>query len=573
MWGLIVQMKITGIELQEEQNGIYPFDRYKLGEELGDVVILTGANGSGKTRLLDMIRRQIQTLEYGDKLKITFTDRLGKERIYSEAGFLQAANYSHYDAVLQLAKKFSPYVIGKAKKLLTECNYEETALNALLVIEDMAYGYSEEFRDGTKFQEFCQFALDKFDLKIEKKETSVCLFGLDAEEAKLSPGQQYLLRIAVACFFNENHDNLLIILDEPELHLHPKAMIHMLEQMRDHFRDTQFWISTHSVELLSYAVSAVDSATVIQLDRGQVSLLRSNSGKIIESLLGVQDDNLYLQQFYNLPDQYARIRFAIECLNDADTKGGKKNDPQQELITQMLMPDAVIMDYGAGQGRLLEQMAMENKELIPRIEYFAFNLPESKDEARCKEIMKENGFGEDHYLNNIPQLREKLAKRTSHVFMVNVLHEIPPKEWQGIFQTVYEILEEEGKFCIIERETLTVGEAPYNQGFLMITKNAAGELFKHYKLDHHSDNKHIVRYVIEKEELKNISVDHVKKAVEMIRDDSFKQIRTIKEEGRIENLKDRYQKGIDLAFWTNQYVNAALILEEDFKEDKSDDKN
>ncbi len=557
-------MKIASIELKEEQNGICPFRRDKLGEKLGDVVILTGANGSGKTRLLDMIRRHLQTLEYKDKLKLTYLDELGMEREYAEAALLQAANYSHYDAVLQLAKRFSPYVIGKAKKLLAECNYEETALNALLVIEDMAYGYSEEFRDGKKFQEFCEFVSDKFDLKIEKTEKGIHLFGLGAEDAKLSPGQQYLLRIAVACFFNDNQDNLLIILDEPELHLHPKAMIHMVEQMRDHFKDTQFWISTHSVELISYVVSAVDDSTVVQLDQGEVSLLRSNSGKIIESLLGVRDDNLYLQQFYNLPDQYARIRFAVECLGDADTKGGRKNDPQQELITQMLTEKSIIVDYGAGQGRILEQMAMDTKEIISRIEYFAYNLPESEDEAQCKKIMNENGIGEDHYFNDISELKAKLAQSVSHVFMVNVLHEIPPKEWKGIFETIYELLKDNGKFCIIERETLTVGEAPYKQGFLMITEKAVRELFGHYKADRHDKNKHIVRYVIKKDEMKNITVEHVQKAVERIRQDSFEQIKAIKAEDRIEKLKDRYQKGIDLAFWTNQYANAALILENGF---------
>lgn len=566
-------MKIASIELKDEQNGIYPFERNKLGEELGDVVILTGANGSGKTRLLNMIRRHIVTLEYNDKLKLTFIDGDGQEREYSEAALLQAANYSHYDAVLQLSKKFSPYVIGKAKKLLAECNYEETALNALLVIEDMAYGYSEEFKDGRKFQEFCRFVSETFDLKIEKADTGIHLSGLNAEEAKLSPGQQYLLRIAVACFFNENKGNLLIILDEPELHLHPKAMIHMLEQMRDHFKDTQFWISTHSVELISYVVSAVDSSTVIQLDRGQVSLLRSNSGQIIESLLGVLDDNLYLQQFYNLPDQYARIRFAVECLGEADTKRGRSNDPQQELITPMLDGNSVIVDYGAGQGRLLEQLAMDAKEKILQIEYFAYNLPDSEDEARCKEIMNENSIAEDHYFNDTLQLRTKLAQRASHVFMVNVLHEIPPKEWQAIFGTIYGLLRENGKLCIIERETLTVGEAPYNQGFLMITENAAGELFEHYTLDRPETNKHIVGYVIEKEELKNISLEDVWKAVEKIREDSFEQIKIIKAEGRIEKLKDRYQRGIDLAFWTNQYVNAALILEDKFGEDDKNEKN
>lgn len=148
--------------------------------------------------------------------------------------------------------------------------------------------------------------------------------------------------------------------------------------------------------------------------------------------------------------------------------------------------------------------------------------------------------------------------------MVNVLHEIPPKEWKGIFETIYELLKDNGKFCIIERETLTVGEAPYKQGFLMITEKAVRELFGHYKADRHDKNKHIVRYVIKKDEMKNITVEHVQKAVERIRQDSFEQIKAIKAEDRIEKLKDRYQKGIDLAFWTNQYANAALILENGF---------
>ena len=111
-------------------------------------------------------------------------------------------------------------------------------------------------------------------------------------------------RSSAAGSFIRSEENLIIFLDEPELHLHPKAMIHMLEQMRLHFENSQFWISTHSVELISYVVSTVDNSTVLQLDQGKVSPLRSDSSQIIQNLLGFNSENIYLQQFYNLPDQY-----------------------------------------------------------------------------------------------------------------------------------------------------------------------------------------------------------------------------------------------------------------------------
>ena len=140
-------MKIKKVKLKCEHKGILPFEQ----DELGDVVILAGENGSGKTRLLNMLGRYIQCLEAQDKIMLWYDDGTGADSIYSTAASLKVANYSHYDAVLQSASKFPPYVIGKAKELLLKCDYEETALNALLVIHDMAYGYSEEFKDLKKF--------------------------------------------------------------------------------------------------------------------------------------------------------------------------------------------------------------------------------------------------------------------------------------------------------------------------------------------------------------------------------------------------------------------------------------
>ena len=56
--------------------------------------------------------------------------------------------------------------------------------------------------------------------------------NLELEKASLSPGQQYLLRIEIACNYNQKNEDYIFILDEPELHLHPAALITAIEKLR-----------------------------------------------------------------------------------------------------------------------------------------------------------------------------------------------------------------------------------------------------------------------------------------------------------------------------------------------------
>lgn len=207
-------MKISSIELKKERKGLNTFPR----NDLGDVVILAGSNGSGKTRLLKLVEEYVNDLHNGVEntdVELNFIDQSECEckLDVSNINNLQIINYSHYDAHLQTPNKFMPYVIHKAKDMLRICDYEETALNSLLFIYDMAMGYSEEFKDKTKFEEFQNTICKDLGIKISKEEDevkgtkSLNLFGLDVSENKLSPGQQYLVRIAVACYQNEANDN------------------------------------------------------------------------------------------------------------------------------------------------------------------------------------------------------------------------------------------------------------------------------------------------------------------------------------------------------------------------------
>ncbi len=194
---VVERLKISSITLTNEKRGIQPFS----APVLGDIVILTGANGAGKTRILKLLQ------DYVDNLHKNISDRDILLTIETDdvplttanADKIQIINYSHYDARLQSPTDFTPYVIHKAKDILQSCDYEETALNSLLFLWDMANGYSEEFKDKHEFRCFQKRLRDKFNIRLSYARGTLKINGRVIEKASLSPGQQYLLRMAVAC--------------------------------------------------------------------------------------------------------------------------------------------------------------------------------------------------------------------------------------------------------------------------------------------------------------------------------------------------------------------------------------
>lgn len=550
-------MKITKFKIKKEINGIKPF----VQSELGDFVVLAGSNGSGKTRLIKLIYNAIkkhQTKSEAEcvEVQIGDSDKVVENSVYEQ--LVLPINFSHYDAKLQSPSNFTPYVIHKAKDLLTNCNYEETALNSLLFLQDMVTGYSDEFSDGKKFEQFIKFSAENFDLNISKAGTHVKIFGIDIEHSNLSPGQIYLLRIAVACFQNIDNKNLIFFLDEPELHLHPKALIAVIKNLQNKFSTAQFWISTHSLALISYLMVEYSNTTVFHMVKGEINLLRSNSESLLEGLIGSTNNLFAIRQLLSLPDEYACIKFAVECFNSPSVISAKGNDPETDLVEENIDSDDVIIDFGAGKGRLLEELNDSGRD-IKKIQYFAYDLND-QDSNTCKKIMKSYGYDEDNYYNDIEKLKSDLNQKADYILMINVLHEIEPNNWVEIFNNISSLLKEEGHLLIIERDELTIGESPYNNGFLVLTKDGATKLFKNnFTQIVHKNRKHIIKYDIPKNGLDSITKDDVIQCIEAIKHNAIVKIKHLKEKGCIEN---NFKKGISLAFWLNQYANATLVLDD-----------
>lgn len=542
---------------------------------LGDVVILAGKNGSGKTRILKLLERYINDLSTGidEKIvQISIEDNKKHEITLdtTNSDLIEIVNYSHYDAQLQLPKMFTPYVIHNAKNILEKCNYEETALNSLLFLYDMAKGYSDEFKNGKEFDKFKKHIAKVFNIEISADKSAkgkeLKLFGQKIDKVNLSPGQQYLLRMAIACYRNCSNKKMVFFLDEPELHLHPKALIDIVILLRKSFKQSQFWISTHSLPLIAFLTATVKSTTAYNVIEGNPQLFRSDPFPLVDGLIGSTDNLIAIRDILSEPDEYASNRFSVECYNPPETLGAQPNDAQNKMVAQILKPGDVVVDYGVGKGRFFEGIGIDyyTEKLSERIEYYAFD-PDTKDAEKCKAVMKEYGSSPHNYYNDVVALKGTISSRANYVLLINVLHEIDPKYWEEVFSNIRELLNDNGRLIIVERSELTIGEAPFDNGFLVLGENSAKQLFGVENIEYttHPEKDYIEKYSISKQGL-NVTTKKIKLAIKTIKEDSYNKIKSLK---TVPGCEAKYKNGLKTTFWLHQYANATMILENEFLKD------
>lgn len=588
----MTKLRISSFELSESTND----EGIQIGEKLGgrvndlnNIVILTGANGSGKSRFLKLFQQSFDGIRNdvnynGLLFKVTENDEtnggdIEKELTIDIAKTFNIVNYSHFDAKLQSSEKFSPYVIHQAKNKLKKCNYEETALNSLLYLRDLAEGYSMEYNQDNKYEELIDFIEFAKELELEfcwnQDTKELKIFDRKLEDARLSPGQLYALRIAVACKVHEVGKNFVFLLDEPETHLHPSMLIKVINKLLNHFKEAQFFIATHSLPLISYLTVMYKDTTVLYMEKGVLKdRLRSNTGPILNNLVGTEDEQFAIKQLFVSSEELACNKFCMECFLDATmVKGGICGDSSVSMAENSFsLSDSdqpiIIVDYGAGYGRLLECMIEDNIKI--GYKYNAYNV--DKDAAEyCAKLIADAQIQGKSYLdkNNLSELDGKVDR----VFMVNVLHEISPELWKKEFQTIHNLLKEDGKLVIIEREILTIGESPFVNGYLMLTGReeksiAAQRLFGegNGKFERHKQKSHIIAHTIDKYGVNAAKDADLEKVFFELERDALIEIdklRKIKE--NIYLQKDRYKHGLSLAFWLNQ-LSCAIMCRENLKQ-------
>lgn len=369
------------------------------------------------------------------------------------------------------------------------------------------------------------------------------------------------MRMCVAMHCNKVKDNSILLLDEPETHLHPDALLNLIRELRTRFQLEQIWISTHSVALLS----RFHASDIWHMTERTAKRLGSKSGPLMESLLGEEPQRVQLQNFIGAPVSFACNEFAYECLWEPPTEPYKGGDPQVAVTLEAVQPDspgrlAIVVDFGVGQGRFLDGVGMDHPERLPQLDYYAYDKFDT-DKKICQAVMARHNIDQARYFNGVEALRVELEKKgkATHVLLINVLHEIPPEKWPESFADIASLLRDGGKLILVEAEELRYGEKPYMEGFLVVQEPAVKILLKgaDVRCDHcKHPYERVARYQIPKEALLNVDSDSVSAAAEEISRISLEKISQLRREG-VQNKQ--WLSGVQLAFWTHQYANVQLF--------------
>lgn len=370
-----------------------------------------------------------------------------------------------------------------------------------------------------------------------------------------SPGQKTLFAYAILFFFLEinskaNIRESIIIMDEPEKHLHPEAQINLINAIKDIVSDKgQLWIATHSINILSH----LDYDEIIMVkDDEIIPPSRYTPGKSFNELMGLENHIQELTEFVNSLSDWAFANFMTQCFTNPDVVFDTNvNDPQYLLFKTFIKttPSINLLDFGAGKGRIGYTIS-EDEGIKSKINYYAFEPNRDHDE----------------FLSSISDIKGVYKNSTDIVdnffdcvVLCNVLHEIHPKDWVSTIDRVKQALKDEGYLLIIEDKFLPKGEHANQCGYLILgldeikylcnTKNAI-----QIKSQDSAYRDRIIFCAIKKEDIYT-NTEGVIKSIKKLQSSSLAAIKDLRN-----NISDISQ-GRRYANYTQLYINSILALE------------
>lgn len=642
-------MKIDRLNIPEFITSQLELKEVKM-ERLNKVVLIAGKNGSGKSRLLKLIKDQIQNTpnnirinslnksisDYKTQIsnekkniELVNSQLINNNLVQTQIDYLnqQIKNYENniksntdtirnWEEELQKASYFtffpekeenvlvdfvpnsltlkdsytiSPHELDNYAQYIYHIgtnNISEGTIPAIekiqkkwvnantVTIDDLNISLSEKTKideDYKKLKEYIKLFLNT-DLK-RTKDGYPEIFNLRIGAAQLSNGQKILLQFCMALFAQEvNLENLIIFMDEPENHLHPAALIEVLEKITPHIKNGQVWIATHSINILAH----FDPSNIWYIENGEISYAGNVPRTVLKGLLGDEDEIEKLSNFLALPAQMACNNFAFESLFYPNVLITGPEDPQVNQIHQIIKDRTIkgdklkVLDFGVGKGRLLstiyENERIRNSNATDWLDFYGYDIFDTYQEICNKAFVNIYGSCENRYFNDAKELRATHDENTfDFIVMCNVFHEIEPKDWLNLFNSItslFKLLKEDGYLLIIEDQYLAVGEKAHSNGFLVFDELEFKKLFKitsadkYLSTDYRKDGR-LKSHHIPKSCITRIDTTSKKEALEILLQNSKDEIKRLRKV-----TEPTFKTGKSHGFWAQQLANASLALEE-----------
>ncbi|MBT9538486.1 AAA family ATPase [Thiobacillus sp.] len=616
---LITQFTVPMEDLQDD--GLSPINMHKLG----GFVALAGKNGAGKSRVLSKLEFYVGARKNGIGNVAAWQQQIiGAERAISSRP-LNDPNQQAWKAQVESCKQQITIVteriivpqslpissvrfVPKNLNLTDPRNqvkanlhhyFNQASVPGLDDFENKCFSYIQGLQDrewesthqrstiakdevNKVVQEYAKLTelIEKL-LKTQLGRSidgNATIFGYPLAEAKLSDGQKVLFQLVVALHAQKDTlENTVFIMDEPENHLHPSALIEFLDALSGVAANCQFWIATHSVPLLSY-VAGKEPMSIWYVEDGKVSNAGRHPETVLRGLLGDEEQVARLHDFTALPAQYAAINYSVESLLAPSVVTSGKDDPQVAQIGELIWQGTSerkisLLDFGAGKGRLLSGLAelleSSGQSIQDRIDYMAFDvIPDNR--AFCEASIQ------TEYDTEIQRCFSSREEFFSHhaeecidvTVLCNVLHEITPNEWTSIFNggsLIQRAMKETGYLLIVEDQRIPTGEKAHQFGFLVLDTPHLRTLFsvtnddcinKRFISNDYRKDGRLKAHLVSKSLLSRVTSETRRKAIEELKATAKDQIIILRAKA------PSFAAGQMHGFWTQQFANASLFLEQ-----------
>lgn len=386
---------------------------------------------------------------------------------------------------------------------------------------------------------------------------------------EFSDGEKSLFIYSLLFFLMAQNTGLrlkesIVIIDEPELHLHADAEIELLSNIRKVIGDKgQLWIATHSINILSHV--NFDEVFVVRNNKINHPS-RTTQRDALSELIKIQDRVDKLSEFLSSISEWSYVNFMIECfMNPEVIEVAQENDPQVKSLVEILNlkndgKKSLLLDCGAGKGRLFDR-AIQGQTFSNSIEYSALEPNKDFHDVLIKKGVKKV----------FSAYSELEINSFDFIVLCNVLHEIPITEWVSSLNTLIDSLRPFGYLIILEAKLLTKGEFIEPSGYLLLDEQEIKYLFKIAdsirSLNYKEEKENINCVLLQRESIFPLTVEHLLETMKFVESNSFTKIKNLKKHKPVDTSTNN-KFGRNLAFLSQLYINARVAQEELGEEEK-----
>jgi SAM-dependent methyltransferase len=278
-------------------------------------------------------------------------------------------------------------------------------------------------------------------------------------------------------------------------------------------------------------------------------------GESLSELMGLEERVNKLSDFLSSIATWTFVNFMTECFTNPDViESARPDDPQflafkKAVIENSSDTSSMLLDFGAGKGRLFEQIKLDY-EFLNKINYSALEI-NINFHNQLVALGAENVYS---------SYKELPAKKFDFILLCNVLHEIPIDEWVYSLNGIYNSLADNGFLLIIEAKILTKGEKIGEEGFILLDLEELKVLYgltkqpTSIKINGKKDL--ITCAVLSKSELRQIDKQILLKTLKALQENTLKKIIALRKSSESKN--DTIAAGRKNAFLSQLHINSQL---------------